>query len=365
MSSPKAAERAFWPRGKQNMQTSIALRIAAGLAIASAVIYSAEEAKTASTEGKKVETAKKKGPPRPPRPGVKTPGVQRPMSDLSPVAVFPVEGVPDWQVVTEDAVWVSNKPKNTIHRLDVKTNKVVATITVGQKPCSGLAAGFGSIWVPNCGDNTVSRVDIKTNKVVATLPVGPAHTEGGLTVSEDSVWILSDPKGTLSRIDPDTNKVVAEISVPPGSFACTFGEGAIWVTSTEKGQLARVDPKTNLVTHTIDVGPEPRFLTFGDGSVWTLNQGDGTVSRVDAKSKRLVSTIEVGVPGGGGEIAFGEGHVWLTVFQIPLTKIDPNTNKVVKQWVGPGGDAVRVGHGSVWLSNLREQNLWRLDPNQL
>jgi hypothetical protein len=33
------------------------------------------------------------------------------MADLKPVAVFPVAGVPDWQVVTEDAVWVSNGPE--------------------------------------------------------------------------------------------------------------------------------------------------------------------------------------------------------------------------------------------------------------
>jgi hypothetical protein len=56
--------------------------------------------------------------------------------------------------------------------------------------------------------------------------------------------------------------------------------------------------------------------------------------------------------------------VWLTVFQIPLTEIDPVTNTVIRQWVGPGGDAVRFGHGSVWLSNLREQNLWRIDPKK-
>lgn len=305
---------------------------------------------------------KKKGFSRPPRPGVKTPGVQRPMSELTPIAVFPVEGVPDWQAVTADAVWVSNKPKNTIHRLDAKTNKVVATIPVGQKPCSGLTAGFGSIWVPNCGDNTTSRVDMKTNTVVATIPVGPAHTEGGIAVSKDAVWILSDAKGKLSRIDPKTNQVVKEIEVPPGSFSCAYGDGAVWISSTEKSQLTRVDAKTNAVTDVIDIGPQPRFLTVGAGSVWTLNQGDGTVSRVDMKSRKLIANIECGLPGGGGEIAYGEGHIWITVFQIPLTKIDPSSNRVVAQWVGPGGDAVRVGHGSVWLSNLREQNLWRLSP---
>src|SRR5450432_2793215 len=79
---------------------------------------------------------------RPPKPGVATPGVKREMSAITPDAVFPVEGVPDWQVTTEDAVWVSNGPKNSVHRLDPKTNKVVAAVEVGKKPCSGLAAGF-------------------------------------------------------------------------------------------------------------------------------------------------------------------------------------------------------------------------------
>jgi YVTN family beta-propeller protein len=305
-------------------------------------------------------------PPRPPRPGVKEPGVQRPMSTITPIAVFPLEGTPDWQVITEDSVWVSNGPKNLLHRLDVKTNTVAANIEVGKRPCSGLAAGFGSIWVPNCNDKTVSRVDIKTNQVIATIPVGPAQSEGGLAASADAVWILSDPKGVLSRIDPATNRVAAEITVAAGSFAAVLGEdGAIWISSTDNSVLTRVDPKTNQVTDTIATGPRPRFLTAGGGSIWTLNQGDGTVSRVDIQSRKLIANIELGVPGTGGEIAYGEGSVWVTVFEIPLTQINPATNKVVRQWMGLGGDAVRAGHGSVWLSNLRQQNLWRLDLNQL
>ena len=65
------------------------------------------------------------------------------MAAIKPDAVFAVEGAPDWQVLTDDAVWVTSAPKNTVHRLDVKTNQVAAVITVGKKPCSGLAAGFG------------------------------------------------------------------------------------------------------------------------------------------------------------------------------------------------------------------------------
>src|SRR5207237_4633662 len=102
----------------------------------------------------------------------------------------------------------------------------------------------------------------------------------------------------------------------------------------------------------------------GGGAIWTLNQGDGTVSRIDVRTKKLVTNIDAGLPGSGGEIAYGEGFVWVTVFEFPLTQIDPATNKVIKQWAGSGGAAVRVGHGSVWLSNLRQQNVWRIDPKQ-
>ncbi len=301
---------------------------------------------------------------RPQKPGVPTPGVRRDMSAIQPIAVFPIEGTPDWQVITPEAVWVTNAPRSTVHRLDPKTNTVLAIIPVGKRPCSGLAAGFGSIWVPNCGDKTISRIDIQTNKVVARLDIPPSQSEGGIAASEDAVWIVTDAKGVLSRIDPSTNSVSDYVRVPPNSAGVVYGEGAIWVTTPEKNLLSRVDIKKNEVTASIEVGPQPRFLTTGAGSVWTLNQGDGTVSRVDAKSAKLIRNIPVGVPGTGGELAFGEGRVWATVFQIPLSEIDPASNEVVKQWFGSGGDSVRVGHGSVWISNLREHNVWRISPNQ-
>ncbi len=300
----------------------------------------------------------------PPRPGVSTPGVKRKLSTIHPVAVFDVgSGTPDWQVLTDDALWVTNSPRNAVHRLDVHTNQIAATITVGKRPCSGLAAGFGSVWVPNCADKTISRVDTKTNTVVATVPAGPAESEGGIAASGDAIWLVTDPKGKLSRIDPKSNSPTAAVDVPPGSAAVLFADGAIWVTTPAKNLLTRVDANTNKVTDSISVGPEPRFETVGAGSVWTLNQGDGTISRVDTTTRKVTATVEVGIPGSGGEIAFGLGRVWATVFDIPISEIDPASNQVVRQWVGDGGDSIRAGLGSVWLSNLHAHTIWRIAPN--
>jgi virginiamycin B lyase len=302
---------------------------------------------------------------RPPPPGVSEPGVKRALSTITPVAIFDtMSGTPDWQVLTENALWVANGPRNAIHRLDLKTNTIAATIAVGKLPCSGLAAGFGSIWSPSCGDKTISRVDMKTNSVSATIPIGPGESEGGIATSDDAVWLVTDKAGKLSRIDPKTNSVVATIQIPAGSAAVFYADGAIWVTTPAKNMLTRVDAKTNQVTDSIPVGPGPRFETFGAGAVWTLNQGNGTISRVDTKARKVVATVEAGIPGEGGEIAFGFGHIWATIFHIPITEIDPATNKVIRQWVGEGGDSIRAGHGSVWLSNLRAHTIWRIDPSR-
>lgn len=298
------------------------------------------------------------------KPGVTAPGVRVPIAALKPDHQYEVPGAPDWLAIDEH-VWVSNEPKNTVTRIDPKTNKVVDTIETGKRPCSGLAIGFGSLWVPNCGDNTLARVDLKTAKVTAKIDTGIADSEGGIASGAGSIWILTDTKGTLARIDPDTNRAVAEIQVAPGSYAVAFGEDAVWVTSTQGNTLTRVDPQTNLVVETIKVGKAPRFLAIGGGFVWTLNQTGGDVSKVDPKTNKVAATIAVGVPGGGGEIAFGEGSLWITAFEFPISRIDPATDKVVQQFAGEGGDAIRVGLGSVWLSNIRAGNVWRIDPKRI
>ena len=314
-------------------------------------------------------TPSQAAPPRPKRPGVSTPGIKIPITRLTPDAVFSLPGVPDWLAIDEH-VWVSNSPKNTIHRLDPKTNSVLATIEVGVHPCSGLATGFGSLWVPTCGDKAgvgkgLVRVSLKDGTVEATLPFAVPESEGGLATGAGSVWVMTDKKGTLTRVDPATNKAVAEIYVAPGSYAVAFGENAVWITSTETNVLTRVNPRTNVIEQTIPVGPKPRFLAVGEGSVWTINQGDGSISRVDATTNKVLATIEAGIPGNGGEIAVGDGSVWVTSFEYPITRIDVATNKVVQQFYGDGGDAIRFGLGSVWLSNLRAANVWRLDPKRV
>jgi len=298
------------------------------------------------------------------RPGVKE--VQVPFASLKPSATIKVGGTADWVLVTDDAVWLASTKPYSVQRVDPATNRVVAKISLSGEACSGLVFGFDSVWVPICGKKaSLARVDARTNKISFIVPIAPAGAEGGITASDDSVWIVTDKNGTLSRIDPVTNMVRQKISIPPGSYNPLFSDGVIWITGFDSNVLVAVDASTGGVLASIPVGPKPRFLTAGGGSVWTLNQGDGTVSRIDENTKKVVATISAGIPGLGGDICYGADSVWASVFDIPLTRIDPRTDKVLRQWVGHGGDSLRFGNDSIWLTDYHRGLLWRISYEEL
>ena len=297
----------------------------------------------------------------------------QPPADAKPIdkaatATIELKGFPDWLEIGFDSLWVSNPGLNLVQRIDPKTNKLVAEVKVS-KPVAAMATGFGSVWVASRGDKSIARIDAKTNTVTASVPVTVADSEGSVAAGEGGVWVLTDRKGVLSRIDPETNKVVAEIAVKPHSFAAMAGHGAIWVTNTgepkttENGSVQRIDPRTNKVVATIEVKCQPRFLAVGEGAVWVLNQADGTVSRIDPETNKVAATIDAGVKGFGGDIAAGEGGVWVRGDKVLLVVIDPKTNAVVDRFGPPqGSGAVRAGGGKVWVSAHDVNKLWSLPP---
>jgi YVTN family beta-propeller protein len=290
--------------------------------------------------------------------------------DKAATATISLKGFPDWLEIGFGSLWVSNIGTGSVQRIDPETNKVIAEVKVNQ-PVAAMAAGYGSVWVASRKDKSIVRINAKTNMVTAAIPIMVADTEASIAAGEGGVWLLTDKKGVLSRIDPETNKVVAQIEVKPHSFAAMAGHGAIWVTNTgeprskDNGSVQRIDPKTNAVVATIIVRGQPRFLAVGEGAVWVLNQTDGSVSRIDPETNRVAATIEVGVPGPGGDIAAGEGSVWVRADKFLLSVIDPKTNQVVKRY-GPaqGSGAVRAGGGKVWVSAHDVNKVWALDPRR-
>lgn len=289
------------------------------------------------------------------------PGHRAPMSSLRVQATIKVGGAADWVAITPGAVWVGSTSPDAVSRIDPRANRRVATVALPGEPCAGLAVGFGALWVPLCGKTPrLARVDLASNAVTEIPGVGPPAGEGGITASLDSVWLVIDKAGTLARIDPASRRVRQRLSLPPGSYNPLYYRGVVWVTDAEGAVVTAVDAASGAALATIPTGPNPRFLAAGVGAIWTLDQGDGSLTEIDASTRRPVRTVALGTPGHGGDIKIGRGVVWTTMAHVPLSATDAATGKVLRQWVGEGGDSLAVGGGSIWLTDYAAGTISRI-----
>jgi len=300
------------------------------------------------------------------------PAARLPLSSLPITARIKVPEGPAWLETGFGSLWVSKINSKEVLRIDPDGNKVMATILVGAKPELGIGIGLGYVWIADTKDKNIKQIDPNTNQVVHTLAVKnlPKETEGSFGVGEGSLWVLTNEgdtdSGTLSRIDPMTGDISANIQVNAGSHAALVAFGSVWVTSTAAGSVLRVDARNNAVVAEIPVHAGPRFLTAGEGSVWVLSQKDGSLARIDPLTNQVTATIEVGVPGEGGDLSIGENFVWVAAEGVPLTQIDPKTNRLVRQFAGgKRDDTLRVGFGSAWIVDELHGEIWRIDLSRL
>ena len=171
--------------------------------------------------------------------------------------------------VGEDTVWTVAGSGSRIARLNPRTERVVATIPVGNSP-SSIVIGAAGVWVGDSGDGTVSRIDSRTNKVVATIPVGQSIS--AIAVGAGGVWVTVPLEDRVKRIDPVSNAVAETVRVPGSPTAVAIGAGGIWVTAARAGTVTRVDPDRARVARTIHVGHSPQGVAVIDGAVWVSLQ---------------------------------------------------------------------------------------------
>jgi len=269
---------------------------------------------------------------------------------LRVLAGIDVGGEADWMGVGFGALWAPT-PGGELLRIDPEALAISARIKVGASPYRGVAIGGDAIYIPNTGDDTISKIDPSTNTVIATFPAAlNGDSEGAIGVSRDALWV-TDPAGKLTKLDAASGAVLATVDIPGDSHGVIVADGSAWITSVSNNAVVQVDLASATVTATISVDAGPRFSTAGEGSVWVLSQGTGTVTRIDSATGAKLATIDIHATGSGGDIAYGEGAIWVTAFGKPVGKIDPRTNRLVAQVSQDGfGDAIRAGFGKIWVS---------------
>jgi virginiamycin B lyase len=193
--------------------------------------------------------------------------------------------------VGEGAVWVTDIG-NDVWRIDPASNAVVAKIPVGSLPAA-LTVAYGSVWVTDIGTGTLSRIDAATNRVTATINVGQSNgsAEGAesIVAGGGAVWVGNDIDNKLYRIDPSTNAVTAlDIGAADRGdwrvMSLAYGAGSVWAFA-DACNIARIDPTSGVVTKRYTIC-DPAMATgtgaiaIAFGSLWVTFPEEGVLWRI-------------------------------------------------------------------------------------
>lgn len=241
-----------------------------------------------------------------------------------------------------DHMWVllEQGDGSVLQRIDPASTEVLDSYEIGPAGNIGdpsLAVGGGYVWVS--GQNgAVSRVatrggDIATMSYGDRLPgygidSGPLY----LAYGEDRLW-LSYGQGHVAEVDPSTGELKGLLRDALGvnAYEIVYAAGQLWsphqtvqgrnvvayVSASESGDRGRVElPSAN-----------PVAVTGDRSGVWVLQddfeEGEPDfLQGIDPLAHRLAGdglSLELGF---GGDVAAGEGYVWVTGNNV-LYRIEP------------------------------------------
>ena len=295
------------------------------------------------------------------------------------------------------AVWIPNTGNGTVSRIDPVSNRLVATLRVGdagafyQRVCqpygsvhsfmvttfhvrrcdlpSSIATANGLLWVAKNDTDAILAIDPKDGHQVAAIPIGVTPFE--LRANDQALWVTSYDDNVVVRIDVRSKQVVQTIAQLGGPSGLALDGETVWVAISRAGTVARIDAGSNRVVATIPVpcsascwsAPTPLPLAVANGAVWVRNEGIGTLSRIDPSSNTVVATLDVNTFNGrSGEdaLAVAPSGIWLG--GITIQDIDPASNRVVKTIDQPG-ITLAYGFGSLWVTDISGHVL-RIDPQR-
>jgi YVTN family beta-propeller protein len=167
------------------------------------------------------------------------------------------------------SLWVASGER-TVTRVDPETGEIRARIRdveTGESD-GGIAVGGGSVWVAGpLQGSPLTRIDPRTNRVLARVTL-PKFRSNGIAVGGGDVWVSDAGSDQVWRVDPLRNVAIGTAHVGAAPVGVLSAHGSIWVANAGDGTLTRIDPITGRVVTTVEVGGSPNGLAATDDAVW-------------------------------------------------------------------------------------------------
>lgn len=262
-------------------------------------------------------------------------------------------------VATADDLWVDDRARQRLLRIDGRTGRVRAAIPVDGR--LALSAAAGDVWALSRGRGygqglrgPLLRVDARTGRVRARIPLGPAVLGFGVQAVGRDAWVWGPHE--ILRVDGRARRVTPRIAVGDvyGELSGFVAAGGRLVAGTADGHILAFDRRTGRRLRTLSVGldrPAPKAVTGG----LVLYTASGVVGAVRLASGRVAWRRRLGFR--AGLTVGSDGLVWVhsSALHEPgdrVTALRVRTGSTVTSGVLPvfGSTGIAAREGRVSMS---------------
>jgi YVTN family beta-propeller protein len=276
-----------------------------------------------------------------------------------------------------ERVYVPSAVGNTLHVIDPKTFKIIATHNVGRFPHHVTPSwDLTKLYVTNTGGNSLTVIDPKTGEISGEIRVEDPYNlyftpDGKMAV------VVAERHKRIDFRDLRTWKLLKSVPVEwPGVDHLAFSrDGSYLVASCEwSGRIVKVDlrklelvadmalgklpvdvvrpPRQNLMfiadqgVHGVFVvdpdawkmiefiptgrGTHGILLSHDEKSLYASNRGEGSISVIDIASRKVTAKWKTGGSPDMGQLSPDGRHMWISSrYHSAVLAIDTTTGKVI------------------------------------
>jgi DNA-binding beta-propeller fold protein YncE len=225
-------------------------------------------------------------------------------------------------------------------------------------------AALFTLFLVTRDSNSPDRVNVLDLRVTTRVGVGEAPQ--AVTTTAGKVFVANLAEASVSAVDVRSNEVVDDFQVGalPAAMVATR-TGRLWVGFAEGEFIAQFDDAGRVIGNALKVGNTPQGMAVAGDNLWVTALNAGTVARVDLSTGKLGGRPAHVGSDFPSSVAVGFGSLWVTdVVDNTLLRVEPESlrrEEVIE--VGDSPTAVVVGHGSVWVANFRDGTVSRVDPD--
>jgi YVTN family beta-propeller protein len=268
-------------------------------------------------------------------------------------------------------IYVANSGSGNVSVIDGATDKVMATVIVGELPYV-IAANpvTNKVYISKTFSNTLTVIDGATN-VASSLKAGIQADEIAVNPVTNKLYLISYQSHNLTVIDGiDDSSATVAAGIHLWGIALNPVTNRIYLANTGSSNVTAIDGTTNATT-SVDTGEIPCALAVdaSTGRVYAVNYATDNVTVIDGASNSVIATVKVGARPQAITIDSVSHRVYVANNHgDSVTVIDGVNNSViatVKTSSGPYAVAVDSATNRAFVTNLAGDSLTVIDGKTL